>query len=147
MKLKVKSKHVHAAAGSHLHLQLFGGGDLQLGGNGALQRVSNQRQTLAAVVGNGQHLTFHGLPVHPVPLQEGRARGGGERGVRKIKCFIPFLPFHVTIAVIIDRRRNTGIIVSNYVIETDVNTLLELCCVCEAAIMAVQPHIRLEGEC
>lgn len=77
MKLKVKSKHVHAAAGSHLHLQLFGGGGLQLGGNGALQRVSNQRQALAAVVGNSQHLTFHGLPVHPVPLQEGRAKGRG----------------------------------------------------------------------
>lgn len=67
---------MHAAAGSHLHLQLFGGGGLQLGGNGALQRVSNQRQALAAVVGDGQHLTFHRLPVHPVALQEGRAGGG-----------------------------------------------------------------------
>lgn len=78
--LKMNQQHVHAAARSHLHLQLFGGGGLQLGGNGALQRVSNQRQALAAVVGNGQHLTFHRLPVHPVTLQEGRAREGGVEG-------------------------------------------------------------------
>lgn len=62
------------AATSHLHLQLFGGGGLQLGGNGALQRVPNQRQALAAVVRNGQNLTFHRLPVHPVTLQERRER-------------------------------------------------------------------------
>lgn len=68
--------HVHVRGASHLHLQLLGGGGLQLGGNGALQRVSNQRQTLAAVVGNGQNLTFHGLPVHPVALQEGKDSEG-----------------------------------------------------------------------
>lgn len=65
---------------SHLHLQLLGGGGLQLGGNGALQRVSNQRQALAAVVGNGQNLTFHGLPVHPVALWERKESEGGSGG-------------------------------------------------------------------
>lgn len=39
-----------SAGASHLHLQLPGGDGLQLGGNGALQRVSNQNQTLTAVV-------------------------------------------------------------------------------------------------
>lgn len=60
---------------SHLHLQLLGGGGLQLGGNGALQSVSHQSQALTAVVGNGQNLALHGLPVHPVALQR---KGGGE---------------------------------------------------------------------
>lgn len=65
---------------SHLHLQLLGGGGLQLGGNGALQSVSNQNQTLTAVVGNGQNLTLHRLPVHPVTLQwtESGEEGEGE---------------------------------------------------------------------
>lgn len=53
----------------HLHLQLLGGRGLQLVGNGALQSVPHQSQTLAAVVGNGQDLTLHGLPVHPITLQ------------------------------------------------------------------------------
>lgn len=39
-----------SAGVSHLHLQLLGGNGLQLGGNGALQRVANQNQTLTAVV-------------------------------------------------------------------------------------------------
>lgn len=72
----MKSRARARAGASHLHLQLLGGGGLQLGGNGALQRVSNQRQTLAAVVGNGQHLTFHGLPVHPVALRDGKDSQG-----------------------------------------------------------------------
>lgn len=60
---------------SHLHLQLLGVGGLQLGGNGALQSVSNQSQTLTAVVWNGENLTLHRLPVHPVTLQ-GKEEGG-----------------------------------------------------------------------
>lgn len=75
----MKSRARARAGASHLHLQLLGGGGLQLGGNGALQRVSNQRQTLAAVVRNGQNLTFHGLPVHPVALRE-RKDSEGEDG-------------------------------------------------------------------
>lgn len=64
---------------SYLHLQLFGGGGLQLGGHGALQGVSHQRQALTAMVRNGQNLTFHRLPVHPVTLQE-RKECEGEWG-------------------------------------------------------------------
>ena len=73
---------------SHLHLQLPGGDGLQLGGNGALQSVSNQSQTLTAVVGNGQDLALHRLPVHPVTLEEAEREmerkdskgGGGNEG-------------------------------------------------------------------
>lgn len=70
---------------SYLHLQLFGGGGLQLGGHGAFQGVSDQCQALAAVVRNGQNLTFHRLPVHPVTLQE-RKECEGELG-----CFNIFI--------------------------------------------------------
>lgn len=59
---------------SYLHLQLLGRGSLQLGGNGALKSVSNQNQTLTAVVGHSENLTLHRLPVHPVTLQS-RVRG------------------------------------------------------------------------
>lgn len=71
---------LHPPGMSHLHLQLFGGCGLQLGGDGALQRVSNQRQALAAVVGNGQNLTFHSFPVHPVALWERKESEGGSGG-------------------------------------------------------------------
>lgn len=73
---------------THLHLELLGAGGLQLGGDGALQGVSLQRQALAAVVGDGQNLTLHGLAVHPVTLRRKRkaceadsckAPGGGQR--------------------------------------------------------------------
>lgn len=57
---------------AHLHLELLGAGGLQLGGDGALQSVSLQGQALAAVVGDGQNLTLHGLPVHPVTLRRKR---------------------------------------------------------------------------
>lgn len=59
-------------ASAHLHLELLGAGGLQLGGDGALQSVSLQGQALAAVVGDGQNLTLHGLPVHPVTLRRKR---------------------------------------------------------------------------
>lgn len=59
-------------ASTHLHLELLGAGGLQLGGDGALQSVSLQGQTLAAVVGDGQNLTLHGLAVHPVTLRRKR---------------------------------------------------------------------------
>lgn len=59
-------------ASTHLHLELLGAGGLQLGGHGALQSVSLQSQALAAVVGDGQNLTLHGLPVHPVTLRRKR---------------------------------------------------------------------------
>ena len=65
---------------SHLHLQLPGGDSLQLGGNGALQSVSNQSQTLTAVVGNSQDLALHRLPVHPVTLEEAETGGKEQKG-------------------------------------------------------------------
>lgn len=54
---------------SHLHLQFLGGCCLQLSGNRALQRVSDQSQSLAAVVGHSQDLALHRLSVHPIALQ------------------------------------------------------------------------------
>lgn len=81
-------------ASAHLHLELLGAGGLQLGGDGALQSVSLQSQALAAVVGDGQNLTLHGLPIHPVTLRRKQKRseanrctapGGGRR--RKVGDF------------------------------------------------------------